>query len=381
MSAVTVAAVGDLVLDEPDPAFYLAAASPVLAAADVAVGHLEVPHSDTDVQASTDVPAPAADPGAVKELAVAGFDAVSLAGNHIADAGPGGLLDTVRHCRDAGLATAGAERNLAEARRPAILTRNGLRIGLLSYNCVGPRDSWAASQKPGAAYVKVLTHYELDSATPGGPPTVYTFTAPESQRQMEGDIAALRREADVVLVALHKGIGHTPAVLADYEVPLAHAAIDAGADVVLGHHAHIMRGIEFYRGRPIFHGLGNFATVTRALTPDGDSEERAAWARRRVEMFGFSPDPAMPAYPFHPESRNTAIALCRFEGRELVSAGFVPCWIDDDARPVPQGRTDTGERVAAYIEDITKRAGFSTTFRWDGDHVAVAPGTDQKDLP
>jgi poly-gamma-glutamate capsule biosynthesis protein CapA/YwtB (metallophosphatase superfamily) len=381
MSIVSIAAVGDLILDEPDPAYYLEPSYSLIRAADLAIGHLEVPHSDTDVQASNDVPAAASDPAAVKELAAAGFDVMTLAGNHIYDAGPEGLLDTVRHCRDAGLATVGAGRNLAEALKPAVLERAGTRIGVLSYNCVGPRESWATSQKPGAAYVKVLTHYELDYATPGGPPTVYTFVAPDSQRKMQRDITDLRTKVDVVIVALHKGIGHTPAVLADYEAPLAHAAVDAGADLVIAHHAHIMRGIEFYQGTPIFHGLGNFASVTRALSPEGDSPERAEWARRRVKLFGFSPDPAMPAYPFHPESRNTAIAMCRFEGRRLVSAGFIPCWIDDDARPVPQGRTEAGERVATYIADITRRAGFTTEFDWDGDQVLITPGPDLKDLP
>src|SRR5690625_6984982 len=63
----------------------------------------------------------------------------------------------------------------------------------------------------------------------------------------------------------------------------------------------IMRGVEVYRGRPIFHGLGNFVTVTRALSRGGDSPERRAWAERREKLFGFRPDPAMPTYPFHPE--------------------------------------------------------------------------------
>lgn len=375
---ISLAAVGDLVLDEPDPGFFLAPSAAVITAADISIGHIEVPHSHTTVQASTDVPAPAADPAALKDVAAAGFDVVTLAGNHIADAGPDGLLDTIAFSRDAGLLTAGAGANLAEAREPAIIERDGTTVGVLSFNCVGPRDSWAASQKAGAAYVKVLTHYELDSATPGGPPTIYTFTAPDSLRAMQEDIRKLKSQVDLVVVSLHKGIGHTPAVLADYEIPLSHAAVDAGADVVIGHHAHIMRGIEMYRGVPIFHGLGNFVTVTQALNAGGESAERAEWAARRVKMFGFAPDPAMPTYPFHPESRNTAIAMCTFDGRRLVSAGFVPCWIDDDARPVPHGRTETGERVLEYITDISRRAGFSTTFAWDGEQVLVQAHPDQE---
>jgi hypothetical protein len=198
---------------------------------------------------------------------------------------------------------------------------------------------------------------------------------------MQDDVRAAAAEADVVCVSLHKGIGHTPALIADYERQVSHAAVDAGAAAVFGHHAHIMRGIEVHRGRPVFHGLGNFVTVTRALNPaSGNSAEVEAWARRRREMFGFAPDPAMPTYPFHPESRNTAIAVCRFADDGTVQAGFRPCWIDDDARPVPLGDDDRGRAVAGYVEDITRRAGLDTTFTWSGDEVLVT-GPDERTTP
>ncbi|CAL9336014.1 CapA family protein [Streptomyces sp. enrichment culture] len=366
---ITVASVGDLILDEPDPASFLAPSAALLRAADVTVGHVEVPHSTTTVQQSTDVPAPPADPAALTALAEAGFDVVTLAGNHIFDAGAEGVADTVAHARRAGLATAGAGADLDEARRPAVVERGGLRIGVLSYNCVGPRESWATSRKAGCAYVHVLTHYELDHAGPGGPPKIYTFADPDSLAALQADVEHLREQADVVLVGLHKGVGHTPAAVAMYESPVARAAVDAGADAVFGHHAHIMRGIETYRGRPIFHGLGNFVTVTRALTPDASSRSSAeltAWARRRKELYGFAPDPGMPAYPFHPESRNTAIAVCRFDGEGRVEAGLEPCRIDDGGRPVPCGDTDEGRRVTDYIEHITRTAGLNGRLARDG---------------
>lgn len=377
---ITIAAVGDLVLDEPDPDFYFAPSASVFRDADVAIGHIEVPHSTSTVQASTDVPAPPADPAALKSVAAAGFDVVTLAGNHFYDVGPEGVMDTIRHSVDAGLVTTGGGANLEQARTPAIVERQGRRVGVLSYNCVGPRDSWAASQKAGAAYVKVLTHYELDSATPGGPPTIYTFAAPESVKAMAADIRQLRTEVDILIVALHKGIGHTPAALADYESPVSYAAIDAGADVVVGHHAHIMRGIEIYHGKPIFHGLGNFVTVTHALSPTGgDSAERRAWADRRQKMFGFVPDPDMPSYPFHPESRNTAVAVCTFDADGTATAGYLPCWIDDEARPIPLPAHDRrADGVDEYIRDISARAGFDTVFTRDGDLISVTapPSSD-----
>ena len=185
---------------------------------------------------------------------------------------------------------------------------------MLSYNCVGPKDSWAGPGKPGCAYVRVITHYELDHASPGGPPRVYTFAEPETLEAMQADIEALDALVDVTIVALHKGVGHTPALVAMYERQVAKAAVDAGADIIVGHHAHITRGVETYRGRPVFHGLGNFVTVTRALNVEANaSPQRLAWARRRKELFGFEPDPDYPTYPFHPgsEERDDRGLRCR----------------------------------------------------------------------
>ncbi len=370
---ITVGAVGDLILDEPDPEFFLAPAAPVLREMDLAIGHIEVPHSTTSVQSSTDVPAPPADPLALKAVAEAGFAVVTLAGNHVCDAGDGGLADTIAYSRAAGLLTAGAGPDLARARRPAIVKRGGLRIGVLSYNCVGPRDSWATSRKPGCAYVHVLTHYELDHASPGGPPKVYTFADPDSLAAMAGDVRRLRAEADIVVVSLHKGVGHTPVVVAMYESPVARAAVDAGADAVFSHHSHIMRGVEVYKGRPVFHGLGNFVTVTHALTPGAGvgADELRAWAERRTKLYGFAPDPDMPFFPFHPESRNTAVAFCRFDETGLHEAGFVPCRVDGQGRPVPVGGTPEGEAVAKYVEDITRGAGLNGRFTTRGPEVLV----------
>jgi poly-gamma-glutamate synthesis protein (capsule biosynthesis protein) len=217
----------------------------------------------------------------------------------------------------------------------------------------------------------VLTHYELDHASPGGPPAIYTFADPASLEAMASDIAALRPRVNVLAVALHQGIGHTPAVVAMYERQVARAAIEAGADVVVAHHAHILRGVDVYKGRPIFHGLGNFVTVTRALNLEANpSPERMAWARRRRELFGFEPDPACPTYPFHPEARHTMLAVCSFD-RGDVRAGFVPCWIEPSGRPVPLGRDARGEAVVEYVRSITERAGLNGRLAWDGDFVTV----------
>ena len=359
---------GDLILDEPDPESFFEPSGELLRSADLVVGHVEVPHTARGLPSSVDIPAPPADPAHLSALARAGIGVATLAGNHIFDSGPHGVEDTIATLQELGIATAGAGMTLDEARRPAIVERGGVRIGVLSYNCVGPRESRATSRKAGAASLDVLTHYELDYAGPGGPPRVYTFVAPEGLDALRDDVLALRASVDVAVVAFHQGLGHVPVKVHAYEHELGRTAIDCGADIVVGHHAHILRGIEIYRDRPIFHGLGNFVAVTRALTPGGASVgELEAWARRRRELFGFAPDPAMPFYPFHPESRNTMVADCRIEGG-AVEAAFVPCWIDDSGRPVPMERS---EEVIAYVERITAEAGLATSFRRDGSRVIV----------
>ena len=373
MNPVRLLFVGDLILDEPDPGSFFEPSTPLLRAADLVVGQVEVPHTRRGVPSSVDVPAPPADPDHLRALADAGLGVATLAGNHIADSGPAGIEDTIAALHALGIATAGAGMDIAEARLPAVVETRGARVGVLSYNCVGPRESRATTAKAGCAPIDVITHYELDYAGPGGPPAVYTFTTPASLELLRADIEALCETADVVAVAFHKGIGHIPAQVAAYDSELGKAAIDAGADVVVGHHAHILRGIELLRGKPIFHGLGNFVAVTRALTPGGASgAELAAWAKRRKDLFGFEPDPAMPFYPFHPESRNTMVADVRVDAGGAVVAGFVPCWIDDRGRPVPVTRDEGGEEVAAYVERITGGAGFTTRFAWDGERVLVS---------
>jgi hypothetical protein len=361
--------VGDLILDEPDADQYFALAGPTLRAGDFVVGQVEVPHTLRGNAQVTDIPAPPSDPENLNALRHAGFNMASLAGNHLYDSGREGVEDTINKLRELGLVTAGAGMNIAQARQPAVLSKGGVRVGLLSYNCVGPKEGWATSAKAGSAYVQVLTHYELESPTPGAIPSIFTFPHPDSLRLMDEDIRKIREHCDVLVVALHKGVGHTPAQIEMYEYAVAHAAIDSGADVVMGHHAHIMQGIEMYRGKPIYHGLGNFVTVTHALTPkDNNSPERQLWAAKREKLFGFRPDPDMPFYPFHPQSRNTIIAKCEIDSAGLVRSGFIPCYIDGQGRPEVLA-ADRGQDVVDYVQSICRASGLATQLTWAGDWV------------
>jgi poly-gamma-glutamate synthesis protein (capsule biosynthesis protein) len=180
---------------------------------------------------------------------------------------------------------------------------------------------------------------------------------PESLAAMARDIQGAKQCADLVVVALHKGIVHTPARLAPYERALAHAAIEAGGDIVCGHHAHIVRGIEIYRGKPIFHGLGNGCVVTRALSPGQDHPARAACARRLRELFGFEPDPAYYLAPFHPEAVNAMLGRVRVHDDGRLQVGFVPVHVEPPGRPTLAGG-ETAANVVRYIAQITVDGGM-----------------------
>ncbi len=354
MSVLEIALLGDVILDVPDPDHWLSGIAPLTRAADVTIAHLEVPHTRRGVELAGDVPAPGADPDHLAALARAGVTAVSMAGNHIADCGAVGIADTVAELDRLGIAHAGAGADLIAAQRPAVMAVDGRRIVLLSFNCVGPEIAWATADRAGSAYVRI-------AAIDGGatrPQARLDAIDPASLADMQAMIRAQTGPDTLVVVALHKGVTHSPATLAPYERPLAQAAIDAGADVVAGHHAHIAQGIEFHRGRPIFHGLGNGVVVTHALSPAQDHTARREWAERRKTMFGFEPDPAYTLAPFHPEARHGLIGRLRWHLDGKVEAGFTPLWFEAPGRPI-LAQDAQGGTVARYIDAVGQRVGLA----------------------
>lgn len=364
---LTIVLAGDLVLDEPDPGYWLSGIAPALRAADLAVGHLEVPHTACADEVGGDVPSPGAPPENLAALADAGFAIVSLAGNHIADCGAQGIADTIAGLDALGIAHSGAGLDLAEARRPAISTAGGRQVALLSYNCVGPQFGWAGPERAGCAYLPLVT----SDGKPVSPRSDIAGIAAEAHAILADDIAAARSEADVVLVAMHKGRVHTPAVLEPYERPLAQTAIELGADAVIGHHAHIARGIEFHRGKPIFHGLGNGCVVTRALSPGQDHPARREWAERRKQLFGFEPDPEYTLAPFHPEAKRAMLGRLEVLADGTLRASIVPVWVEPPGRPV-LANGERAREICRYLAHITTAGGLDPISIDDAGHVMLA---------
>lgn len=379
---LTMLAVGDLILGSPQPDSAFALAAPMLGTADILVGQGEAPFTARSVEkyyleVPTEIFAtPSCDPANMKALANAGFDVITLAGNHIWDSGAPGIEDTVNGLCDLGIAVVGAGMNIAEARRPAILEREGTRFGFLDYNCTGPKLTWATPDKPGCAYVHVVAAYELEHPTPGATPTIYTFAVPPSLDEMVDDIRALRPLCDILVVCLHKGLGFMPAKLAMYEQQVSYAAIDAGADLIIGHHAHMLRGVEYYKGKAIFHGLGHFVVSKRPR----DAAAMPPWAVRQFvekhkELLGpyVEPDPEYPKHPYHPETLQTIIAKCVIEDGSISHVSYLPCLINKEGQTEVLKHDKKGQKIFDYMETISVATGLNARYEWEGDEIVIRP--------
>ncbi len=164
-----------------------------------------------------------------------GIDAVTLANNHALDYGTDALLDTCEILDRAGILHTGAGKDLDTAKQPVLFEKNGQRVALIGATRVIPKADWAATKgHPG-----MLSSYEV------------------SVEPLLAQIAECHASGDRVVVLIHWGIerDETPQ---EYQRALARRYIDAGADLVIGSHPHVLQGIEYYKGKPIFYSLGNF---------------------------------------------------------------------------------------------------------------------------
>jgi poly-gamma-glutamate capsule biosynthesis protein CapA/YwtB (metallophosphatase superfamily) len=361
---VVMCAVGDVLVDREDPPGIWRHVAHVLGAADLLFGNCEGVYTDRSGQSPSTHAKAIVKQRNVTALGVARFSVMSGANNHIVDAGHEGLIDTLHALHDQGIVTCGFGRNIEEARRPAILERGGVRYAFLAYSCVYPVGYQARRTVPGLAPIRVHTvyHADGDSHSPGAVPEIYTVPYPEDVALLREDIAAARAEADVVVGSFHWGEANRPAVLHNYERSLAYEAIDAGVDVVLGHHHHVLRGIEWYQEHPIFYGLGHFVfdlPDIEGRTTEGMLEK---WRQKHGE-YALGPREGWPLLPFHPDARLTVIAYLRFAGSKIEAAGIIPCTIVPNGCVVPhRPEEEDGHRVLEYLARVTREAGLDTRY-------------------
>ena len=238
-----------------------------------------------------------APPALAESLRDAGFDAVSLANNHALDFGPVGLADTVDTLDGLGVAHFGAGGDADAAAQPLTLDVRGVRVALLGLSAV--RSSvFATASRPGVAEATVDA--------------------------VEAAVTAAAAESDAVVVVLHFGTEYDPDPTAEQRA-LAHAAVDAGAALVVGHHAHTLQPWERRGDALILYGLGNFVF-------DLDRED--------LQTLGEGPFA-------------TAVAVVELSEDAPPRVAFRPAYIDPDENRPRSPTSDEAERIRAALHELT----------------------------
>lgn len=235
---ISIVAVGDLMLGswvkpilQEQGAFYpFEETSQYFKSSDLTIANLEAPFTDNGVpfekQFNFKVP-----PKYARGLLDAGIEVVTLANNHTMDYGETGLISTLRTLDSLGVHRCGAGRNSEEAHRPAVTEINGLKIAFFGYSMTFPAEFYATTDSPGTAYPE---------------PAI-----------MSAKLRAWEDSVDFTVVSFHWS-AEKREMPKEYQTEFAHLAIDAGADLVLGHHPHVLQGLEIYKNRLIAYSLGNY---------------------------------------------------------------------------------------------------------------------------
>ena len=286
-----------------------------------------------------------AEPASAEALKLGGIQAVGIANN--VNYGEAAIKSSIARLDELGIPHTGAGANRDAARAPVILERGGLRAGFLQRTSVyWPTNHEAGEKAAGVAVIRGHTAYQLPlhktrrevppANRPGIPPVILTYADPQYLQWFKDDIAALRSRADIVVASCHWGLWQE---VLQYMIEIAHAAIDAGADVVMGHGPHYSLPVEVYKGKPIFYGLGSFSFHTGHHDGVAVGDWVGMLARITLE------DRAMTGATFQFVRHNS-------------SNETVPCALANER---------------ATLEDIAKRsAPFGTKLAPQGDEVRIA---------
>ncbi|PLX31305.1 MAG: hypothetical protein C0604_07530 [Clostridiales bacterium] len=253
-------------------------------------------------------------------LKEAGFSVLSLANNHILDYGNEALLDTVEFLDEKEIGHVGAGKDIEAARKPEIFTKGDVSIGFLAYNEFS-YYFWSYEEK---------RQFAASENVPG--------TTPMDLGPILEDVEKLKREVDLVAVSLHWGIEESN-METEAQREIAHALIDGGADMIIGHHPHVIQGLEIYRDKPIIYSLGNYIF-------DQNDENNKQGMAAEIEIF---------------------------EGG-MKSIRLHPLYVKDKRAPV----VPEGGKLEGMIEKIKRLSGaMGTELESEGDHLIYLFGPPQ----
>jgi len=348
-ATVTIAAAGDVATGHSPPESAFMHVLPALRAADFRFAQVEKLYSERgqyqyqSLAQKLEVRKP---PATVSAFKSASFDVLSLASNHVGDWGIEAIEDTLDAFKTIGIPTIGAGRTIAEARRPVVLTKNGLRIAFLAYCSVLLPQYWAAEDRPGAAPMRASTFYEPYEYQPGSPPRIVTVPHEEDLRLLLEDVRRAKEAADVVLVSMHWGLHYT-VIPQDYQRIVARAAIDAGAAAIIGHHPHQIQGIERYRDGIVFYSLGNFAFHRRGggaayCMPNGEYTHK--------HVYTLNVDPGI-SYDYRRHWPEGGLAYLELDKGGVKRATYLPMMLNDAGQPeIVRPGEPAFDAIRTYLE-------------------------------
>ena len=286
------------------------------------------------------------DPEYASVFKAARADVVSVASNHALDFGWEALEDTIELFTSWGMQVVGGGANQAEAHKPVICEKDGVRVAILAY-CSVIRDGQAAvGDHPGVAGLRARTWYVPIDFQPGCPPQIMSEAIEPDMVAMENDIRAAKKIAHAVVVCLHWGVRYIPKVLATYQQPVAHRAIDAGADVIIGHHPHTLKPVEVYKGKVCFYSIGNFLTTGQQ---DASKTSHAEW-----NLFWYERTPGA-RYGFPDHCRQIVLPKLTITTEGISRVGMIPAYINDQAQPAAVRPGDPRfDEVLNRLEPVAK---------------------------
>ena len=312
---------GDInLMNVTDPGVPFARVGDTLRGADVVFGNLECCFYQPAGEHSVTDEGFYATPAAGRALKLGGFHALGNANN--VNYGAAAIRSSLAEIDRLGIAHTGAGLNETEARAPAIVEAKGLRVGFLQRTSVyWPTNHEAGAHSPGVAALRGHTAYQLPlhktrqeippANRPGVPPVIVTWADAGYLARYRSELEALRKQVDIVVASHHWGLGEE---VLEYMTEIAHAAIDAGADIVIGHGPHYSLPVEIYKGKPVFYGLGSFSFHTgHGGRKHGDwvgMLASVALDERKVERASFR-------FVRHNDGNETVLCAMKNEGETL----------------------------------------------------------------
>lgn len=331
--AVILRAVGDIAINRQPADTIFADCGCLGEGADIVLGQLEsvfthapsaLLRADASLKSS---------PENARQLGALGLTGLSLAGNHVMTCGIEGLKESRNAVEAQGIATFGAGENVFDARTPFQRIVRGQTVSVVAANSILPPGCAASDVLPGARPLRIRTLYEMiQSGHPGTAARALTYPVKEDYEDIRMQVADLAMLGHRVIAWMHWGLHLEPETIADYESEVGRGLIDAGCDLVVGTHQHILKGVEIHKDRAIVHSLGNFCFDLDVLA----NPARQAFTRELAKLYTdipVVPSPSNRLYPFSEKSRLTAVLEATLPEGEPAEIGFRPAYIGDGGRP------------------------------------------------